>query len=236
MIRFATALVLAALAHVASFAFASCFLASDESPSADLVPELELASVELSFSDRDDAEGVVGSPAQLDSPPPVPPPVESMLDPLPELPVQEDALMPTTPPVQVESRRLEPPVLEVPPPEEVPSKEVESQEFASVETPSAESTRETAQVDVPPQTRTAFRPIYPRGCRARHEEGVVTLLISVADDGHVESVAVAESSGVADLDAAAVAAARRAVFTPAFRNGQTVAGSVRVPIAFRLRP
>lgn len=241
MIRFATALLLAALAHLVIFVLVGRLLPYTTPPPVP-APELQVTTVELSFSERDATEGAVGaSAAPPETSMPVPPAVERRLDPLPELPVRDDGLIPMAPRVQVEANRLAPPELEVPPELETPQNgEVSAEvappvEPAPADVPSSESTRETAQVDVPPQPRTQFRPSYPRGARARGEQGIVTLVIEVSAGGRAAAVRVDVSSGFPELDRAAVAAVRRAGFVPASRDGRSVPGTIRLPIDFRLR-
>jgi protein TonB len=60
------------------------------------------------------------------------------------------------------------------------------------------------------------------------------LHVIVDAQGNVASLSVARSSGSRLLDDAAVDAVRRWRFAPARRAGVPVAGSVEVPILFRL--
>ncbi|MNV63194.1 Gram-negative bacterial tonB protein [compost metagenome] len=54
----------------------------------------------------------------------------------------------------------------------------------------------------------------------------------MAADGAVTGVVVDTSSGHADLDAAAVEAARGWTLNPGSKNGKAVGGQVRVPVRF----
>jgi protein TonB len=63
---------------------------------------------------------------------------------------------------------------------------------------------------------------------------VVHLRLTVAADGTIASVEVAESSGRSVLDDAAVAAARTWRLRPALRDGVPAAGTIVVPVRFRL--
>jgi periplasmic protein TonB len=79
-------------------------------------------------------------------------------------------------------------------------------------------------------------PAYPRDAMRRGAEGTVLLQVLVATDGRPLEVAIRESSGHRDLDAAA----RRHVlarwrFRPAHRDGQPVQAIGLVPIAFSLQ-
>jgi len=79
------------------------------------------------------------------------------------------------------------------------------------------------------------KPVYPDSARRRSRQGRVILRVEVGPDGAAGTVAVDESSGDADLDAAALDAVRRWRFRPALRNGFPVAAQVRVPVRFALQ-
>jgi protein TonB len=69
---------------------------------------------------------------------------------------------------------------------------------------------------------------------ALRETGTVRVLVTVGADGVPTDVSVESSSQSRDLDRAALDAVRKWRFRPAQRGGQAVAGSVVVPIEFRL--
>ena len=69
--------------------------------------------------------------------------------------------------------------------------------------------------------------VYPRLAKARGEQGVVTLAITVDKGGAVANVAVVNSSGVASLDDAAVNAAKDGAPYPAQSGTTLVQGKVR---------
>jgi TonB family protein len=73
--------------------------------------------------------------------------------------------------------------------------------------------------------------IYPPSALAERKHEDVVLLVTVDADGHVSKVDVIESGG-ADLDEAAVVAARQWTFVPAQRNGKPVASRIKVPFHF----
>ena len=75
-------------------------------------------------------------------------------------------------------------------------------------------------------------PRYPQDALRRGLGGTVKVRASIAADGSVADVALAEGSGNRDLDRAALEAVRRWRFKPATRNGQPVASEVSVPIVF----
>ncbi len=68
-------------------------------------------------------------------------------------------------------------------------------------------------------------PRYPDGAWARREHGRVVLRIHVRPDGLVGGIETLQSSGFADLDEAAIGAARRWRFIPQLRDGKPVASS-----------
>jgi protein TonB len=78
------------------------------------------------------------------------------------------------------------------------------------------------------------KPAYPLVARSRHLEGRVMLEVQVAASGDPLAVRVVSSSGHSLLDTSAVDAVRTWRFVPATRAGQAVAGSVEVPIDFRM--
>ena len=79
-----------------------------------------------------------------------------------------------------------------------------------------------------PQAVNMSPPKYPPSMNT----GEVLLQIDVAADGSVAGVAVERSSGHADLDEAAMAAASKWTFIPGHENGVAVARKIRVPVRF----
>ena len=75
-------------------------------------------------------------------------------------------------------------------------------------------------------------PRYPPEALRRNVGGSVRVLATVAPDGSVERMELAEGSGNRDLDRAAMEAVRRWRFQPATRNGQPVTATVIVPLEF----
>jgi protein TonB len=73
--------------------------------------------------------------------------------------------------------------------------------------------------------------VRPEGLAAR-----VRLRLHVRDDGAVERVEVAVSSGRPELDAAAATAARAWRFLPARRDGIPIASTVLIWVAFVMPP
>ena len=75
-------------------------------------------------------------------------------------------------------------------------------------------------------------PRYPPEALRRDAGGTVRVRVTVATDGSVDRLEVAESSGNRYLDRAAMEAVRRWRFQPAVRDGQPVMADVVVPIVF----
>jgi protein TonB len=78
-------------------------------------------------------------------------------------------------------------------------------------------------------------PVYPPFAKASHQQGVVSLLVSVSDKGAALSVSVAHTSGFKLLDDAALNAVRSWKFKPAMLGGIPVKSSVSVPVRFKLQ-
>jgi len=188
--------------------------------------ELDLSSVELSFS-----EEVAETPPVPLAPPPSPEPKA-----LPPKPVEP-------PPDIAPEKRLppEPEAMRMREPEQMPVERMEtpvvkhaSEPPKAVPAPPAPAPRQ-ARVDAPPRPKRAIRPEYPKGSRQRGEEGQVTLEIEVGSSGACTAVRVVTSSGFAELDEAAVRAARGARFTPAKSEGRSVASTARLTLDFKLK-
>lgn len=77
-------------------------------------------------------------------------------------------------------------------------------------------------------------PGYPGLARKRGYDGVVLLDVMVTADGTVSEMKMAESSGYAVLDRAALAAVGKWLFAPGVKGGRKVAMWVRVPVRFEL--
>jgi iron complex outermembrane receptor protein len=84
----------------------------------------------------------------------------------------------------------------------------------------------------PPVVVSHVDAVYPPSALATREHADVTLLVTVDADGHVSKAEVAESSGMKDLDEAAVVAARQWTFVPAMRDGKPVASRIKIPFHF----
>ena len=85
---------------------------------------------------------------------------------------------------------------------------------------------------VPPSVITHVDAVYPPSALAERKHGDVVLAVTVDVDGHVSKVDVLESGG-ADLDEAAIVAARQWTFVPAMRDGVPVRESHQGAVPFR---
>ena len=201
---------------------------------------------------RAQAEVVAGEPAyeiQLVSlPPPEPviepprPPPEPVappkpLTPEPEPPKPEPPPEPRPPPEP--ALVVEPPVAPSPPapvpevkPVAVPVPPAPRPAPPPVVRPTKAPGTDTSLVAA--RLRTPVRPSYPFRSRLHGEEGVVTVAVEVGADGRAGLVTVVRSSGHDRLDAAAVAAARRAEYLPARRGAFAIAARVELRFKFVL--
>ena len=199
-------------------------------PSPETLASLDLSSVELSFSEKDDAPQAVAPPP---SPPAEPPPRPEAAR--PEPPPAEAIPLPPDP----DSMDVKAPGSEVKPMERVEATgEVEPEREPPVQEVSAAAPVEAARqarIDAPPRPKKAIRPYYPEGARRRGEQGNVVLEIRVDESGSVGDVKIVTSSGFGELDAAAVHAVRAARFAPAKSGRDYVASTARLTLTFRLR-
>lgn len=195
----------------------------EHAPGPTVTAELDLSSVELSFADEKAETAQVApalpSAAQHEVPPP------KTMEPPPEIRPER-----RLPPDPYGYKFPEP--KEAPSQLSPPSQPSQPSQLSQLSQPSQLS---QARVDAPPRPKRAIRPKYPKGARQRGEQGNVVLEIEVGVEGACTAVRVAESSGFAELDEAAVKAARSARFTPAKSGEKAVASTVRLTLSFRLK-
>jgi TonB family protein len=77
--------------------------------------------------------------------------------------------------------------------------------------------------------------VYPSQARIAGREGMVTIRATITVDGIPVDLSIEESSGFADLDAAALEAAKNWRFHAATWNGKPVEHDVLMPFRFHLR-
>jgi len=222
---------------------------------ADAVPELLIASVQLTLSETEPAApGAVAAPAQPEAPPlamPEPEPElpqqmpekQDFADVLPDLPLPPPEPDPEPQPAPVPDP---PPAPRPPPPAPVPPRPpaappAPAEPAPPTPGPSVESSEAAGDggaaghVDARPSLDRPIRPVYPLGARRRGEEGTVVLDVKVAADGRAAGVTLVRSSGFPELDRSAERAAAQARFNPATRGGRPVESAARLTLVFRLR-
>ena len=206
------ALAIGGALAVHAFLAAAIVLYIDYAPGPTVTAELDLSSVELSFSDEklENLTAVATLPPAARHEVPAPKPIE-----LPPEVRPEKALPPD------------------PSDYKFPEPKVETKIQPSQ--PSQPSSLSQARVDAPPRPRRAIRPEYPKGARLRGEQGNVILEIEIGADGVCVAAKVAVSCGFAELDAAAVKAALAARFVPAKAGNSPVSSVARLTLSFRLK-
>ena len=183
-------------------------------PRPDVLATLDLSSVELSFAEQVEETAAVASQlATVGRTVPSPPQEEKPPEVKPERRLPPDPSAPKFPEPKEEPRQLIPHPSSLIPP----------------------AAPRHARLDAPPKPKRNIRPDYPKGARQRGEQGDVILEINVNAEGTVDDVKVATSSGFAELDEAAVKAARAAKFSPARSGHDPVASTARLKLQFKLK-
>ena len=206
------ALAIGGALAVHAFLAAAIVLYIDYAPGPTVTAELDLSSVELSFSDEklENLTAVATLPPAARHEVPAPKPIELPPEVRPEKALPPDPSDYKFPEPKVETK-IQPPQ------------------------PSQPSSLSQARVDAPPRPRRAIRPEYPKGARLRGEQGNVILEIEIGADGVCVAAKVAVSCGFAELDAAAVKAALAARFVPAKAGNSPVSSVARLTLSFRLK-
>ena len=200
-------------------------------PEPEVLAELDLSSVELSLAEKEDASAPV---VPVDSSPSVRQPRPKEIPLLPEKPRVEKAE--TALPPDPSAPRFPEPGEDVRLETRDVTREDERRETRDLKGEAAPAVApRQARVDAPPRPRRTIRPQYPKGARLRGEQGNVGLEILVNAEGTVDEVKVVTSSGFAELDEAAVKAAKAAKFRPAESGGRMVASTARLTLTFRLK-
>lgn len=125
-----------------------------------------------------------------------------------------------------------------PAPAPAPVAEVATAPVVAAKAPAAVNTPSRAQLIEPPNFSVAYlnnpRPAYPPIARKLGLEGRVLLRVEVSAKGIPEKIVVAQTSGAALLDDAAMQAVQGWTFVPARRGETPIAHPVEVPIRFQL--
>lgn len=236
--KFSTALAVSAGAHAALVCALSAWIGGDGKPDDGTLAAIDVSAVELSIP-QSEAPGEESAPQPPDedaaphpaqaTPPAVAPAPEAPLSP-PDAPVPPpDVPAPAKAPenaadVEPPSARTLPPPQKTIPPE---TKKPQTPQTAAAAPPSA-------RIDAPARPRRAIKPEYPVECRRKRQQGKVVVKMGIDAAGRAFDVAVASSSGVLELDAAAVKAIREARFAPARSGGKPVASEASIVLEFKL--
>jgi len=79
-----------------------------------------------------------------------------------------------------------------------------------------------------------YQPPYPDAAQVNGEQGDVVLSVRVGANGKIRGIQIAQTSGFADLDNAAIEGVLRWHFIPAVRDGDTATETTNVKIVYRL--
>ena len=215
------ALAIGGALAVHAFLAAAIVVYIDYAPGPTVMAELDLSSVELSFSDEklENLTAVATLPPAARHEVPAPKPIELPPEVRPEKALPPDPSDYKFPEPKVETKIQPSQPSQTPQPSQ----------------PSQPSSLSQARVDAPPRPRRAIRPEYPKGARLRGEQGNVILEIEIGADGVCVAAKVAVSCGFAELDAAAVKAALAARFVPAKAGNSPVSSVARLTLSFRLK-
>lgn len=234
---FAVGLVVSLALHAALMAGAGALRGTapadpELTPVEDEAVALDLANVDLSFSEEERDEAPVNPmptavPAVAEAVPP--PPAAHLPEPPPLVVPPAPDTVAVAKADDVRPTELRPQELEAPDAPPQPSVPPQAVEQAAAPAPVQ------ARVDAPPAPRRKICPKYPVEARRRGEEGDVTVELAVDARGRVTDVKVVASCGFSALERAAVAAARNATFRPAKRGHKAVPAVARLTLTFRLR-
>jgi len=88
---------------------------------------------------------------------------------------------------------------------------------------------------VPPSVTLKVLPIYPKAALAQGSQGTILLSVLIGLNGQPEKIETRTSSGIAELDDAAVKAVSEWRFSPATQAGQALASWFEVPVRFEVQ-
>lgn len=100
--------------------------------------------------------------------------------------------------------------------------------------PSPPSTPSPPLLATPATFRYKATPVYPEIDIEERIEGVAVVLVTIGTDGSLLDASIAESSGNANLDAAALAAARASLYTAPMQDGKPVEEQYKIVYEFSL--
>jgi protein TonB len=149
------------------------------------------------------------------------------------IPEQEKIDQPEIKPVKPEVDIPQPEMVETPVPQiEVPIETPVADAPPSETAPVATTAESAPAQDLKVTTRS--EPIYPAASRRAGEEGTVRLKILVDERGMPRDVQLAQTSGFARLDQAAMEAVRKWRFAAASNGSQAITAWTNVAVTFRL--
>jgi protein TonB len=152
----------------------------------------------------------------------------------------ETVFIPESKPVEPETPLVKPEIADVMPLETPPPElQLDEPVVPPADNPmpaSSNASAATAANGAPQELKTSQRvePAYPATSRRQGEEGTVRVKVLVDERGRPQEVAVAQSSGFARLDEAALQAVRRWRFVAATNGERAVTAWTQVAITFRL--
>ena len=227
------ALVISFLAHgLLALALVAYF---EYAPEPDVLATLDLSSVELSFAEKvEETAAAMAMPATPPAKPLKQPKAAEPPAPVPDkaLPLPPDPTAPKFREPKEEPRKFE---LEDAKSTPAPEQSNNPNNLNNRTIPPSLPAPQQARIDAPLRPKRTIRPVYPKGARQRGEQGEVTLEIRVNAEGTVDEVKVVVSSGVPELDAAALKAAKAAKFTSAKSGRDAVASTARLKLSFKLK-
>ena len=227
MVKIVNAILLSIVIHGLIAAGLIAYL--EYAPQPDVLATLDLSSVELSFAEQVEETAAV-APTLPSTEAERRPPKPKVDEPPPKVKLEKPL-----PPDAGEVRFPEPREDARLKTEDVKAKDArrETRDENAASAPAVAPRQ--ARLDAPPKPRRNIKPDYPKGARQRGEQGDVILEIRVNSKGTVDDVKVATSSGFAELDEAAVRAAKAAKFSPARSGHDPVASTARLKLSFKLK-
>ena len=228
MRKCASAILLSLLFHALLAAGLIAYL--EYAPHPDVLATLDLSSVELSFAKQvEETQPVAAMPSTVGRAVPSPPQEAKPPEVKPEKPAHRELGEIKFPEPKEDTRLKTEDMARKEPQDNRTIKQSEQSNNSPVTAP------RQARLDAPPRPKRNIRPDYPKGARQRGEQGDVVLEIRVNVEGTVDDVKVATSSGFAELDEAAIRAARAAKFSPARSGRDPVASTARLKLQFKLK-